>query len=106
MANRQQDYRSGGQRFGSSEWERDDGRYADTSEESGSTGRSAGFGGRSTGQDRYGQTGYGQGGYGQGNQGQPNYGQDYGSSGTSSYGRSNFGSGRYERGSEDSRGGG
>ena len=66
------------------------GRWRDTREESGSTGRSAGYGdfgqgdydrpGRypNTGQDRYGQTGYGQGGYGQGNYGQPNYGSDYG----------------------------
>jgi len=89
------------------------GRRRDTREESGSTGRYAGYGnfgqgdysrpgrGGNTGQDHYGQTGYGQGGYGQGSYGQPNYsygqpsyGQDYGSSGTSQYGRSNYGSSR------------
>jgi osmotically-inducible protein OsmY len=69
------------------------GRRRDTGEESGSTGRYAGYGnfgqgdynqpGRGySGQDRYGQTGYGQGGYGQGSYGQPNY-----SSGQPGYGR-------------------
>jgi len=139
MPNRQQNYQSGSSRSGSSrswddddnrssrDWERDydqgsdSGQRRDTSEESGSTGRYAGYGSfgqgdysrssrGNTGQDRYGQSGYGQGGYGQGNYGQPNYsygqpshGQDFGSSGTSNYGRSNFGSGQSERGSENSR---
>jgi len=139
MPNRQQNYPSGTSRSGSSrswddddnrssrDWERDydqgsdSGQRRDTSEESGSTGRYAGYGSfgqgdysrssrGNTGQDRYGQSGYGQGGYGQGNYGQPNYsygqpshGQDFGSSGTSNYGRSNFGSGQSERGSENSR---
>jgi len=139
MPNRQQNYPSGTSRSGSSRsWDDDDNRSSrdwegdydrgadsgqrrDTSEESGSTGRYAGYGSfgqgdysrssrGNTGQDRYGQSGYGQGGYGQGNYGQPNYsygqpshGQDFGSSGTSNYGRSNFGSGQSERGSENSR---
>ena len=139
MPNRQQNYPSGTSRSGSSRsWDDDDNRSSrdwegdcdrgadsgqrrDTSEESGSTGRYAGYGSfgqgdysrssrGNTGQDRYGQSGYGQGGYGQGNYGQPNYsygqpshGQDFGSSGTSNYGRSNFGSGQSERGSEGSR---
>jgi osmotically-inducible protein OsmY len=157
MPNRQQNYQSGTSRSGSGrswddddnrssrDWERDYGQGSDsdegsqgrqygqrrdTSEESGSTGRYAGYGNfgqgdynrRNTGQDRYGQSGYGQGGYGQrggydqgggygqGNYGQsnysygqPSYGQDFGSSGTSNYGRSNFGSGQSERGSEYSR---
>ena len=150
MANRQQNHQPGTQRYGnyrSSEdddnrtardYERDYGRYGedydegrgqfgrrrDTSEESGSTGRSSGYAGYgnfgqgdqdqpgrggNTGQGRYGQSGYGQGGYGQGSYGQPNYGQDYGSSGTSNYGRSyygsgNYGSGRVERDESFSRG--
>ena len=139
MPNRQQNYPPGTSRSGSSRsWDDDDNRSSrdwegdydrgadsgqrrDTSEESGSTGRYAGYGSfgqgdysrssrGNTGQDRYGQSGYGQGGYGQGNYGQPNYsygqpshGQDFGSSGTSNYGRSNFGSGQSERGSENSR---
>jgi len=146
MPNRNQNYQSGSQRHGRSQprdeddnrsrnWDRDYGQSGesdydensrsqygqqrDTSEQSGSTGRYAGYGdfgqgeygrgGRSTGQDHYGQTGYGQGGYGQGQSGQPNYsygqpsyGQDYGSSGTSSYGRS-FGASR--SGSSGSPGG-
>jgi hypothetical protein len=121
MANRYQNYRSSDQDDNRSarDYDRDYGQRRgqrgrlDTSEESGSTGRSAGYAGygdfgqgdydqpgrgANTGQNRYGQTGYGQGGYGQGNYGQPNYGQDYGSSGTSNYGRSNFGSGRADPG--------
>jgi hypothetical protein len=135
MANRYQNHQSESQRYGNHrpsdeddsrsardydrDFDRDYGQgrgqrgWRDTSEESGSTGRSAGYAGygdfgqgdydrpgrgANTGQNRYGQTGYGQGGYGQGSHGQPNYGQDYGSSGTSNYGRSNFGSGRADPG--------
>jgi osmotically-inducible protein OsmY len=70
-------------RFSSAEDERD------TNEQSGSTGRYAGYGdfgqgdysgGRrgNSAQDRYGQSGYGQGGYGQGNYGQGNQEGGYG----------------------------
>jgi len=151
MANRQQNNQSGSQRYGNyrasegddnqsaRDYDRDYGRYTenydegrgqsgrrrDINEQSGSTGRTAGYAGygdfgqgdydqpgrgANTGQNRYGQSGYGQGGYGQGSsghygygkgsnygQGQPNYGEDFGSSGTSNYGRSNFGSGRANR---------
>jgi osmotically-inducible protein OsmY len=134
MANRQQDQwgsrRSGNYRA----WEDDDnerdygrqsdneqGRRYDTNEQSGSSGRYAGYGdfgqgdysqsgrGMNTGQNRYGQSGYGQSGYGQGGYGSgqsgqsnyPRYGQEYGSSGTSQYGRSNYGSGRHERESSE-----
>jgi hypothetical protein len=142
MANRNQDNQSGRGAGGYRSWEDDDerryGDYAttdegdssvragsydegrvqfgrrDTNEQSGSTGRYAGYGnfgqgdysqGRSrySGQDRYGMTGYGgrgDQGYGQGNYGQGNYGQSdygYGRAGQGSYGqgdRSNYGSGR------------
>ena len=92
------------------------GRPRDTSGQSGSTGRYAGYGefgqgdysgGRRgySGQGSYGQTGYGQGGYGQGTSGQPSYGfergqqygREYGSSGTSQYGRSEYGDTGYGR---------
>ncbi len=138
MANKQQNYQSESHRSGNYRSSEDDdnrsardygreyGQYGENNdegrgqfgrqrenEESGSTGRNAGYGnfgqgdygqsgrGGSGGQERYGQSGYGQGSSGQGSYGQPNYsygqpnyGQDFGSSGTSNYGRSNYGSGR------------
>jgi hypothetical protein len=91
----------------------------DTGDQSGSTGRYAGYGewgqgdysgsgqGANTGQNRYGMTGYGGGrdqGYGQGNYGR----SDQGQSGPG-HGQSNYGSGRYDRerggDSDDGRGG-
>lgn len=112
-----------GQHSGSEEYDEGRvqfGRRRDTSEESGSTGRAAGYGGygdfgqgdydrpgrqANTGQGRYGQSGYGQGrydtGYGGGNYGQPNYSQgqpNYGAGSDYGYGRS----GRHEGGRGDS----
>jgi osmotically-inducible protein OsmY len=116
MANRNQDnYQTGSRRY-SQDWREDDdnnegqgqfGRSRDNDEQSGSTGRYAGYGdfgrgeyggGRSgwSGQERYGQSGYGQGGYGrsgseggdyrQGRSGQGNYGQGRSGSGDYGYG--------------------
>jgi osmotically-inducible protein OsmY len=125
MANRYQDYsnQSGSRRY-SQEWRDDednsydDGRVQygrsrerDTDEQSGSTGRYAGYGdfGRGdyggersgwSGQDRYGQTGYGQGNYGGSQRGR--YGEGQGSRGSSDYGYSGGESRRrYGQGSGD-----
>ena len=132
MANRNQDYsnQSSGSRRYSQDWrDDDDNRYdegrmqsggsrdRDTNEQSGSTGRYAGYGdfgrgnyggGRSgwSGQDRYGQSGYGQGNYGQGNYGpggsSRGSGYGYGGGGESQrrYGQ---GSGSYGYGGSGSR---
>jgi len=118
MANRNQDYsnQSSGSRRYSQDWrEDDDNRYdegrmqsggsrdRDTNEQSGSTGRYAGYGGRSgwSGQDRYGQSGYGQGNYGQGGSSRGS-GYGYGGGGESQrrYGQ---GSGSYGYGGSGSR---
>ena len=127
MPNRQQNYQPGTSRSGSSrswddddnrssrDWERDYGQGSDsrrdTSEESGSTGRYAGYGNfgqgdysrasrANTGQDRYGQSGYGQGGYGQGGGGYAggSFGQSTGYGESSGYGQGNYGQPNYSYG--------
>jgi osmotically-inducible protein OsmY len=120
MANRNQDYSQTGSRRTSQGWRDDDdnrddegrtqfgrSRERDTDEQSGSTGRYAGYGdfgrgeyggGRSgwSGQERYGQSGYGQGNYSPGNQGgRSSSGSDYGYSGGESQRRYGQGSGSY-----------
>lgn len=126
MANRHQDYEPGrGREYRG----RDEGNEAesyvrggnydqgrvqygrDTDEQSGSTGRYAGYGdwgqgdydrsggGANTGQNRYGMTGHGgrDQGYGRGNYDLPERGGSGSHYGRPDYGRSNQGSGRYDR---------
>ena len=119
MANRNQDYSQTGSRRTTQDWrEEDDNNYdegrtrfgrsreRDTDDQSGSTGRYAGYGdfgrgeyggGRSgwSGQERYGQSGYGQGNYstqGGSQRGRASPGSDYGYSGGESQRR--YGGGR------------
>jgi hypothetical protein len=129
MANRNQDYgtqtRRGSQSWrdrddesrrgssGSRDYESDESYGRDSDDQSGSTGRYAGYGdfGRGeygagpsgwSGQERYGQSGYGQGSYSPGGSRQGNYGQrGYGQGG--GY-ESNYGQGRYGQGGYGSRG--
>jgi osmotically-inducible protein OsmY len=142
MANRNQDYsnRSGsqsGSRRTSQDWREEDdnsneenrgqfggSRGRDTNEQSGSTGRYAGYGdfgrgdyggGRSgwSGQERYGQSGYGQGSYGTGGSGrggseQGDYGrgrseESYGSRSNYGYGGGSGGRGQYGQGGQGGR---
>ncbi len=111
---------SGAERYAD---EYDDGRVQyrrrrDTREESGSTGRTAGFAGygdfgqgdydnpgrsANTGQGRYGQTGYGQGGYEKGGYGSGGYGQ--GSYGQSDQGQPDYGAANYSQGRPNYGGG-
>lgn len=119
MANRNEDYYSPGSRRQSQDWRENDdtqdqgrgqfGRSRDSNEQSGSTGRFAGYGdfgrgeyggGRSgwSGQERYGQSGYGQGGYGRSGSEEGDYGQGRSgqvSSGGYGYG---YGGGGMQRG--------
>jgi osmotically-inducible protein OsmY len=128
MANRNQDnYQTGSRRY-SQDWREDEdsnegqgqfGRSRGNDEQSGSTGRYAGYGdfgrgeyggGRSgwSGQERYGQSGYGQGGYGRsgseggdyrpGRSGQGNYGQGGSGSGDYGYGGGGMQRSRYGQG--------
>jgi osmotically-inducible protein OsmY len=137
MANRNQDYSyHSGSRGRSQNWRDEDegndegrsqygqSRERDTEEQSGSTGRYAGYGdfgrgeyggGRSgwSGQERYGQSGYGQGNYGTGQSGygQSGYGRsgsserDYSQGGGYGYGGGGMQRGRYGQSGQSGYGG-